>query len=36
MKHLFLAKILFLFPFSAHSGFPEGDNGYDLKKLEAS
>ena len=36
MKRLFLATILFLFPFSAHAGFPEGENGYDLKKIEDS
>ena len=36
MKRLFLAITLFLFPFSAHAGFPEGENGYDLKKLEES
>ncbi len=36
MKRLFLATILFLFPFSAHAGFPEGKNGYDLKKIEES
>ena len=36
MKCLFLATILFLFPFSAHAGFPEGENGYDLKKIEES
>ena len=36
MKRLFLALILFLFPFSAHAGFPEGENGYDLKKIEES
>ena len=36
MKLLFLVTILFLFPFSAHSGFPEGENGYDLKKIEDS
>ena len=36
MKRLFLATILFLFPFSAHAGFPEGENGYDLKKIEES
>ena len=34
MKRLFVATILFLFPFSAHAGFPEGENGYDLKKIE--
>ena len=36
MKRLFLATILFLFPFSANAGFPEGENGYDLKKIEES
>ena len=36
MKRLFLATILFLFPFFAHAGFPEGENGYDLKKIEKS
>ena len=36
MRHLFLATILFLFPFSANAGFPEGKNGYDLKKIEES
>ena len=36
MKRLFLATILFLFPYSAHAGFPEGENGYDLKKIEES
>jgi len=36
MKRLFLAITLFLFPFSAHAGFPEGENGYDLKKIEDS
>ena len=36
MQRLFLATILFLTPFSAHSGFPEGENGYDLKKIEES
>jgi len=35
MKRLFLATILFLFPLSAHAGFPEGENGYDLKKLKS-
>ena len=34
MKRLFLATILFLFPFNAQAGFPEGENGYDLKKIE--
>ena len=36
MKRLILAAILFLLPFSAQAGFPEGDNGYDLKKIEES
>ena len=36
MKRLFLAAILFLFPFYAQAGFPEGENGYDLKKIEES
>ncbi len=34
MKRLILASILFLFPFYAQAGFPEGENGYDLKKIE--
>ena len=36
MKSLILPAILLLFPFSAQAGFPEGDNGYDLKKIEES
>ena len=36
MKRLILVIILFLFPFSAHAGFPEGENGYDLKRIEES
>ena len=36
MKRLILSTILFLFPFSAHAVFPEGENGYDLKKIEES
>ena len=36
MKRLILAAILLLFPFSAKAGFPEGKNGYDLKKIEES
>ena len=35
MQRLFLATILFLFPFNAQAGFPEGENGYDLKKLKS-
>ena len=36
MKRLLLVIILFLFPSPAHAGFPEGEDGYDLKKIEAS
>ena len=36
MKRLILAAILLLFPFYAQAGFPEGENGYDLKKIEES
>ena len=36
MKRLILAAILFLLPFSAQAGFPEGENGYDVKKIEES
>ena len=36
MKRLILTAILFLFPFYAQAGFPEGENGYDLKKIEKS
>ena len=36
MKSLIFPAILLLFPFSAHAGFPEGENGYDLKKIEES
>ncbi len=36
MKSLIFAAILFLFPFNAQAGFPEGENGYDLKKIEES
>ena len=36
MKSLIFPAILFLFPFSAHAGFPEGENGYDLRKIENS
>ena len=37
MKSLiFPAILLLLFPFSAQAGFPEGENGYDLKKIEES
>ena len=36
MKSLILTAILFLFPVSTQAGFPEGENGYDLKKIEES
>ena len=36
MKYLFFATLIFLHPFSAIAGFPEGKNGYDLKKIENS
>ena len=36
MKRLLLVTIIFLFPFYAQAGFPEGENGYDLKKIEES
>ena len=36
MKRLILPAILLLFSFSAQAGFPEGENGYDLKKIEES
>ena len=36
MKRLFLATLIFLFPFSAHAGFQEGVSGYDLKMEESS
>ena len=39
MKSLILPAILFLFPFSAQAGFPEGENGYErraTKKIEES
>ena len=36
MKRLFLATILFLFPCNAQAGFPEGEKGYGLKKIEES
>ena len=36
MKSLILPAILFLFPISTQAGFLEGENGYDLKKIEES
>jgi len=36
VKSLILTAIFFLFPASSQAGFPEGENGYDLKKIEES
>ena len=36
MKSLIFPAILLLFPFYAQAGFPEGENGYDIKKIEES
>jgi len=36
VKSLIFPAILLLFPFSAQAGFPEGENGYDIKKIEES
>ena len=36
MKNFIFPAILLLFSFSAQAGFPEGENGYDLKKIEES
>ncbi len=36
MKRLLPVIVLFLFPFSANAGFPEGEDGYNLKKIEKS
>ena len=31
----FIFPAILLFPFSAQAVFPEGENGYDLKKLKS-
>ena len=36
MKKILLATIFLLLPFSAYAGFPEGEKGYNLKKIEES
>ena len=36
MKSLIFAVILFLFPFYAQAGFPDGKDVFDLKKIEES
>ena len=35
MKKILLATIFLLLPFSAYAGFPEGEKGYNLKKLKS-
>ena len=36
MKRLLFAAIIFFLPFPSFAGFPEGESGYDLKKIEES
>tara|TARA_B100000886_G_scaffold330548_1_gene281083 strand:- start:171 stop:671 length:501 start_codon:yes stop_codon:yes gene_type:complete len=36
VKKILLATIFLLLPFSAYAGFPEGEEGYNLKKIEES
>jgi len=36
MKSFIFPAILLLFPISTQAGFPESENGYDLKKIEES
>ena len=36
MKKLFFLSLLFLSQFPILAGFPEGEKGYDLKKIEES
>ena len=36
MKNFIFPAIFLLFTFSAQAGFPEGENGYDLNKIEVS
>ena len=36
LKVLFLGLIFFVMPPKVSAGFPEGDSGYDLKKIEES
>ena len=36
MKKILLATVFLLLPFSAYAGFPEGEKGYNLKKIEES
>ena len=36
MKRLLLVTIILLLPFPSFAGFPEGESGYDLRKIEES
>ena len=36
MKRLLFAAIILFLPFPSFAGFPEGESGYDLKKIEES
>ena len=36
MKRLLSAAIILFLPFPSFAGFPEGESGYDLKKIEES
>ena len=36
MKRLLLAAIILFLPFPSFAGFPEGESGYDLQKIEKS
>ena len=36
MKRFLLAAIILFLPFPSFAGFPEGETGYDLKKIEES
>ena len=36
MKRFLLAIILIFLPLHSYAGFPEGENGYDLRKIEES
>ncbi len=36
MKKILLATVFLLLPFSGYAGFPEGEKGYNLKKIEES
>ena len=36
MKRLLFAALILFLPFPSFAGFPEGESGYDLKKIEES